>query len=266
MKIRHLAWRLLAGYVLLSTAAANETGENPLNPEQPKGITAQQIIEKFAAKEQEFSKARAQYTWRQSLKIQTLDGDSVDGEYQMITDELFDDKGRRITKVVYAPQSTLRKITLTPNDLHDFEKAYPFVLTTAEVPTYTITYIGQQRIDELDTYVFDVAPKKVEKEKRQFQGRIWVDNRDLQIVKTKGKMPDVRGKQEDLSPPFETYREQVDGKYWFPTYTRAEGTLEFKNGEVQVRQIMKYQNYKRYGADVKITYEGKEVEQGKPNQ
>jgi hypothetical protein len=267
MKIRCLALSILAGLFLVAIAATTETGENPLNPEQPKGITPQQIIEKFAAKEKEFSEARAQYTWRQSLKIQTLDGGSVDGEYYLITDELFDNKGRRVTKVVYAPQSTLQKITLTPNDLHDFEKGYPFVLTSDEVPTYNIAYVGQQRVDELDTYVFDVAPRKVEKEKRQFQGRIWVDNRDLQIVKTKGKMPDVRGKQEDLSPPFETYREQVDGKYWFPTYTRAQGTLQFKSGEVEIRQIMKYQNYKRYRADVKITYEGKEVEQeNKPNQ
>jgi hypothetical protein len=169
--------------------------------------------------------------------------------------------------VVYAPQSTLRKISLTPNDLKDFEKGYPFVLTSEELSSYSITYVGQQRVDELDTYVFDVAPKRVEKEKRQFQGRIWVEDRDLQIVKTKGKMPDVRGKQEDLSPPFETYREQVDGKYWFPTYTRAEGILQFKTGEVQIRQIIKYQNYKRYGADVKITYDGKELPQeNKPNQ
>jgi hypothetical protein len=264
MKIRNFALRALAGYMLLTSAAAAEVGEGPLNPDQPQSITPQQIIEKFAAKEREFSQARALYTWRQTLKVQTLEGDAVDGEYQLITDELFDDNGRRVQKVVYAPQPTLKRILLTPNDLKDFERGYPFVLTTEELPSYNITYVGQQRVDELDTYVFDIAPKKVEKEKRHFEGRIWVDNRDLQIVKTKGKMPDVRGKQEDLSPPFETYREQIDGKYWFPTYTRAEGTLQFKGGEVQVRQIIKYQNYRRYGTDVKITYEGKELPQDKP--
>ena len=241
-----------------------QNGEGALNPAPPKGITTEQIIEKFAAKEKEFNQARDKYTWRQTIKVQTLEGGGVDGEYQLITDELFDDQGKRVQRVVYAPQSTLQKIAISPNDVKDFEKGYPFVLTTDELPLYNIIYAGQQRVDELDTYVFDVAPKKIEKDKRYFQGRIWVDNRDLQIVKTKGKnVPDIHGKQEDLFPPFETYREQVDGKYWFPTYTRAEGTLAFKNGDVDIRQVIKYQNYRRYGSDVKITYEGQQVEKEK---
>ncbi|MCI0351370.1 MAG: hypothetical protein L0Z53_18260 [Acidobacteriales bacterium] len=253
------------GPTILVTPQA-QSGEGPLNPAPPRGITTDQIIEKFAAKEKEFNHARAGYTWRQTVKVQTLEGGGVDGEYQLITDELFDDKGKRVQRVVYAPQSTLQRIAISPNDVKDFEKGYPFVLTTDELPLYNITYAGQQRVDELDTYVFDVAPKKIEKDKRYFEGRIWVDNRDLQIVKTKGKnVPDIRGKQEDLFPPFETYREQVDGRYWFPTYTRAEGTLAFKSGDVEIRQIIKYQNYKRYGADVKITYEGQEIEKNKPN-
>ncbi|MCI0351371.1 MAG: hypothetical protein L0Z53_18265 [Acidobacteriales bacterium] len=257
--------RTLVGYLLLTTAAVAQTGEGALNPDSPKGITPQQIIEKFAAKEKEFNQVRSQYTWRQTVKVQTLDGDRVDGEFQLVTDELFDDKGKRVQRVVFAPQSTLQKISLSPNDMKDFESGFPFVLTSDELPLYNITFAGQQKVDELDTYVFDVAPRKIEKNKRYFEGRIWVDNLDLQIVKTKGKnVPDIRGKQEDLSPPFETYREQVDGKYWFPTYTRAEGVLQFKSAEVQIRQIIKYQNYKRYGADVKITYEGQTLEKEKP--
>lgn len=250
---------------LLTSLAIGQTGEGPLNPAPPSGLSPQQIIEKFAAKEKEFNAARDLYTWRQTVKVQTLDGDTVDGEYQLITDELFDDKGRRIQRVVYAPQSTLQRISISPNDVKDFEKGYPFVLTADQLPLYNITYAGQQKVDELDTYVFDVAPKKIEKDKRYYEGRIWVDNQDLQIVKLKGKnVPDIRGKQEDLSPPFETYREQVDGKYWFPTYTRAQGTLQFKNGDIQIRQIIKYQNYKRFGSDVKITYEGQDVQPEKP--
>jgi hypothetical protein len=260
-----LACVLLSGLSIGQNSEA-QTGEGPLNPAPPQGITPEQIIEKFAAKEKEFNEARAGYTWRQAIKVQTLDGGSVDGEYQLITDELFDDEGRRVQKIVYAPQSTLQKISVSPNDVKDFEKGFPFVLTTEELPLYNITYRGQQQVDELRTYVFHVAPKKIEKDKRYFEGDIWVDDRDLQIVKTKGKnVPDIRkGDSEDLFPPFETYREQIDGKYWFPTYTRAEGTLDFKSGDVDIRQIIKYQNYKRYGTDVKITYEGQELEKDKP--
>jgi hypothetical protein len=265
MRIQFPVTRLVVVCALLTGLAIGQTGEGPLNPAPPSGLSPQQIIEKFAAKEKEFNAARDLYTWRQTVKVQTLDGDTVDGEYQLITDELFDDKGRRIQRVVYAPQSTLQRISISPNDVKDFEKGYPFVLTADQVPLYNITYVGQQKVDELNTYVFDAVPKKIEKDKRYYEGRIWVDNQDLQIVKLKGKnVPDIHGKQEDLSPPFETYREQVDGKYWFPTYTRAQGALQFKNGDIQIRQIIKYQNYKRFGSDVKITYEGKDVEPEKP--
>jgi hypothetical protein len=89
-----------------------------------------------------------------------------------------------------------------------------------------------------------------------------VDDHDLQIVKTKGKsVPEIRSKNgENLFPEFTTWREQIDGKYWFPTYTRVDDTLRFSTGEVKVRQVVKYLNYKRFGADVKITYGGAEVE------
>lgn len=264
MDIPKLFCRTLIGIFLLTTAAVAQTGDGALNPDPPKGVTPQQIIEKFAAKEKEFNAVRDRYTWRQTVKVQTLDGGTVDGEFQLITDELFDDKGKRVQRVVYAPQSTLQKITMSSNDMKDIQDGFPFVLTTDEVPLYNINFAGQQKVDELDTFVFDVSPKKIEKNKRYFEGRIWVDNQDLQVVKVKGKnVPDIRGKNEDLSPPFETYREQVDGKFWFPTYTRAEGVLQFRNAEIHVRQIIKYQNYRRYGSDVKITYEGKEVEQEK---
>ena len=110
--------------------------------------------------------------------------------------------------------------------------------------------------DEIDCFVFDVAPKTIEKGQRYFQGQIWVDDKDLQVVKTYGKaVPDIRGKgPENLFPRFETYREQVDGLYWFPTYTRAVDTLQFSSGAQRIRQIIKYDNYKKFQADVKLTF------------
>jgi len=111
-------------------------------------------------------------------------------------------------------------------------------------------------VDEIDCFVFDVAPKTIEKGQRYFQGQIWVDDKDLQVVKTYGKaVPDIRGKgPENLFPRFETYREQVDGLYWFPTYTRAVDTLQFSSGAQRIRQIIKYDNYKKFQADVKLTF------------
>lgn len=251
--------------VLLAASAfcADDRGEGELNPAPPTGITVDEIIQKFAAKEKEFALAREKYTWRQSVMVATLEGDTIDGQYKEVFDVLFDPQGKRIEQVVYAPQNTLERIQMTPEDMQDIRKLMPFVLTSDEIPEYNIKYAGQQKEDELNTYVFDVSPKKIEKNKRYFEGRVWVDDHDLQIVKTFGKaVPDIRKGQENLFPKFTTWREQIDGLYWFPTYTKADDELHFKEGDIHTRQIVRYTNYKRFGAATKITFDGQEVKKG----
>ncbi len=248
-----------------SFAQDSEKGEGPLVKDEPKGITEDQIVQRFAAKEKEFKLAREKYTYRQTVLVQTPEDD---GEYRIVFDVLFDSKGRRMENVVFAPQNTLQKIMMSPEDEQDFRTRLPFVLTSDELPEYSILYVGQQREDELNTFVFDIAPKQIEKGKRYFQGRIWVDDHDFQIVKTHGKtVPDIRNKKnENLFPAFTTYREQIDGKYWFPTYTYSLDTLHFSNQDVKVKEVIKYTNYKRFGSDVKITYEGKDIEKTQDQQ
>src|SRR5271157_4486059 len=274
MKYHQFTPRLLASSLSLLTlflalaALADDRGEGPLDTSQPQGITVDEIIQRFAAKEKQFKIAREQYTYRQSVTVQTLEGDTPDGEFKQVVDVLFDDKGRRMEEVVFAPQSTLQRILMTREDFDDIQHRMPFVLTSDEIREYQILYVGKQKEDELGTYVFDVAPKQIEKNKRYFQGRIWVDDHDFQIVKTYGKnVPDIgvgkhKGGQENLFPNFTTWRQQVDGKYWFPVYTKVDDELHFSTGDVHVRQIVKYTNYKRFGANVKITYEGQEVSKG----
>jgi hypothetical protein len=247
--------------------------EGPLDPAPPKGITPEEIIQRFAAKEKEFKTAWAQYAYREDVKLVTLDGDTVDGEFKEVFDITFDDKGKKIRNMVFAPQPTLSRISISSEDLDDLENGFPMVLTSDEIDQYSVLYVGQQPEDELHCYVFDVAPKQIEKGKRYFQGRIWVDDHDLQIVKIFGRMvPETRankkGKgQENLFPKFTTWREQIDGKYWFPTYTLADDTLHFQNADVRIRQVVKYTNYKKFGSKVTITYEGKELPKGqKPEQ
>lgn len=240
--------------------------EGPLDNAPPKDISPEEIIKRFAEKETEFAKAREQYTYRQDVKVQTLDGSSVDGEYHEVFDVLFDDKGHRIENVVFAPQSSLQKIYMSREDMEDIRHKLPFVLTTEDLPEYNILYVGQQQEDELRCYVFDIAPKKIEGKKRYFQGRVWVDDHDYQIVKTYGKtVPDIRSKhgdQENLFPKFTTWRQQIDGQYWFPVYTKADDQLHFKMEDVHIKEIVKYEDYKRFGSNVKILYEGKEIPKG----
>ena len=253
--------------ILLTLVGAAYSQEGALNPDPPKGVTSQQIIEKFAAKEKEFKEARDLYTFRQDVKVQTLDGDTVTGEYREVFDVTYDNQGRHLENVTYAPQNTLTEISMSPEDLQDVRHLLPFVLTSDEIPEYDILYVGQQQEDELHCYVFDIAPKKIEPKKRYFQGRIWVDDKDLQIVKTSGKtVPDIRKKDnENLFPKFTTWREQVDGRYWFPAYTKADDTLHFRKAAIQdvhIREIIKYTDYQRFGSKVTVTYEGKEIPKG----
>ena len=241
--------------------------EGPLENTPPKDTTVDEIIQKFAAKEKEFKAARDLYTYRQDIKVMTLDGETVTGEYHEVFDVLYNDKGQHIENVVFAPQSSLEQggLSLDQGDVQDFRNRLPFVLTSDEIGEYNILYVGQQQEDELLCYVFDIAPKQIVGKKRYFQGRIWVDDSDHQIVKTYGQaVPEIRdtkkkGKEEHLYPKFTTWRQQIDNQYWFPTYTRADDTLHFNTGDIHIREIVKYEDYKRFGANVKILYQGKEV-------
>ena len=263
LSLKLLALTLLAfGMSALPLAAQ----EGPLQNTPPEGTTPEEIIKRFAAKETDFAKAREQYTWRQDVKVQTVDGDTVDGEYHEVFDVIFNDKRQRMENVVFAPSSSLTKIYMSQEDMEDIRHKLPFVLTEQDLPEYNILYVGLQQEDELHCYVFDVAPKEIVGKKRYFQGRVWVDNHDFQIVKTYGKtVPDIRkkhGDEENLFPKFTTWRQQIDGAYWFPVYTKADDELHFKMEDVHIREIVKYEDYKRFGTNVKILYEGKEIPKG----
>ncbi len=218
-------------------------------------IPVEEIIQKFAAKEAEFARARDNYTYHQTVRIQELDDDGVArGRYEIVSDIIFTPEGKRIERVVRAPVSTLRNILLTPEDEQDLRNVQPFVLTTKDIPKYNINYLGTQKVDELDTYVFAVKPKTMEPGQRYFEGQIWVDQRDLQIVKTYGKGVGRKRGGDNQFPRFETYRDQIDGKYWFPVYTRADDVLHFQTRDQRVRMLVKYEDYKQFKSQTGIQY------------
>jgi hypothetical protein len=267
--------RALATAADSADAAADQdpAGFGPLDSTPPSGgLTPQQIIQKFATRETEFDQARQNYIFRQTVKVQTLDdGNRPDGEYQQVTDITFNKEGKREERVVFAPQNTLERVQMSPTDFEEIEHRLPFVLTTADLPKYDISYLGRQKVDELDTYVFSAGPRTLEKGKHYFEGKVWVDQQDFQIVLVNGKTvpQDMRKGHEDLQPPFTTYYEQIDGKYWFPTYTKAEGNLHFAASnytagqDVHMRNIVKYSDYKQFKATSKIIYNGEDITNNK---
>jgi len=237
--------------LLLCGGWAQERGEGEVDPALPKSMTAEQIIQRFTAKEKEVQAIRRQYTFRQSIKIRTLDNDGKSvSEYQIVADMRYDPKNQWTKTVVFAPQPSL---PVSKEDLADLETRQSFTLGSDELPLYNVTYVGQQRLDELRCYAFDVAPKQIVKGERYFQGRVWVDDHDFQIVKNSGKsVPDIRIQkkkrvEENLFPKFTTWREQIDGKYWFPTFSSADDTLHFVHDDIHIKEVLKFTDYKRAG-------------------
>jgi TonB family protein len=218
------------------------------------------IIRKFTAKETEFRRALNEYFFKRDALVQVLGmGGQIAGEYHRVSDFTFDDKGNRFEKINFFPMPTFAGVT--QEDLEDLGGVNPFALEAAKLEQYTFKYVGKERIDELDLYVFDVGPKVPPKKTfpRFFIGRIWVDDRDLQIVKSKGKgIPETK---DNKFPIVETYREQIDGKYWFPTYSYADDDLIYDNGNsMRIRLRIKYSDYRVGRGRVTIT----EVEEAKP--
>ncbi len=258
-----------------ASTAAGQSGFGLLNPAQPTGITVDQIIAKFGDRESAFNKARNEYTFRQSVTVQTISDETSkpDGQYLQVTDIVFDRDDKRTEHVVLAPANTLERLIMTQNDFDDIAHRLPFVLTTPELPQYDLTYLGRQKVDDIETYVFDCKPKVIEKNKRYFQGKVWVDQQEFEIVLINGKsVPDIlRRGHEDLSPPYTTYYSEVDGGYWFPVYTKADGVLHFPAQEgamaqdVHLRYVVKYEDYKRFHAKSRIIYNGEDLPAADPN-
>ena len=242
---------LLTSATRAQTDCAEGSGTPDIAP--PKSMTVQQLIQKFLAGEDKVQAARSHYQFTEDVMVKTLDGNTADGQFHQITNVSYDEHGKRLETVTFAEQSTLRGISLTAEDMNDIHVFMQWILTSEQAAQYDLTYAGQQHVDDLDTYVFHVVPKKEEKNRRYFQGRVWVDSRDLQIVKLCGKsVPDTihvkKNQPMDIRPIFVSYRQIVDGN-WFPAYTRVDDTLHFKAESVHLREIVKFTGYKRVDAN-----------------
>ncbi|HTV56526.1 MAG TPA: hypothetical protein VMI06_16640, partial [Terriglobia bacterium] len=222
----------------------------PLSDPSPGEI--QHIIDTFAAREQMFKEARDNYTYHQINKVETLDAnDQVNGTWEQDWDILFNGSGQRIERVTYAPPGDLQGVLITQQDINAFRNIQPFVLTTDQLPEYTIRYLGHVHLDYLTTYVFSVRPNEIKKNRQYFDGTVWVDDHDLQIVKEEGRnVPETKNNR---FPRFSTWRQQIDGKYWFPTFTLADDNLYF-DGEppVHIKEIIKYTDYHWFGSRTRI--------------
>ena len=225
--------------------------DNPAIPAPATDIAPEEIIRRFAAKETEFYEAWMQYSYHQVAEVKILSVDGVPKREKMttISDIVFNDDGSRDI-LIRRRAGNLRSAIYTMEDEEVINNLQPFALTEKELSAYTLNYQGKEKVDELDCHVFSVTPKSLKEKKLFFQGKIWVDDRDLQIVRTVGKP--VPQKRDNQFPEFETIRQMIDRKYWFPVWTHAEGVLKFGQREIQIEETITYTDYKQFGTKSKI--------------
>ena len=236
---------LVAAWFAGGQLQSQEAGKGDLSPEE--------VITAFSAKETEFYEAWKQYTYRQiaNIHILSVNGYKTNERMTLVSEVVFNDDGTREVRVV-SRQGGLRSVGWTPEDTEVINNLQPFALTAKELPLYDLKYEGKEKADELDCYVFSVKPKQTKGGRIYFQGKIWVDDQDLQIVKTIGKP--VPQRRENQFPEFETIRQVIDDKYWFPVWTRADSSLNFPSQVVRVEETITYEDYKRFGSKATIDF------------
>ena len=237
-------------FSFIPTSAQSQPGQSA-TLSQPE---LERIVQAFTARETEFRKALLEYAFKRDALIQDLGmGGQVVGEYHRVSHFTFDDSRSRYEKIDYFPLASFEGVT--QEDIEDLGGVNPYALDSAKAASYDFKYVGKERIDELDLHVFDVSPKVMPNPKktkeRLFQGRVWVDDQDLQIVKSRGKgVPETK---KNKFPNVETYRERIDGKYWFPTYSYADDELVFDDGNVlRIRIRVKYTDYTRARGKLRV--------------
>jgi hypothetical protein len=227
-------------------------------PPAPPSLPVEEIIRRFSQKEDEYLKSRSNYGFRKSVRIQEFgpDGGAI-GEFLRVTEYQKLADGRVAMRAIEKPQSTLQGVYLAPEDLDALDRIPAYPLTSGQLAKYDLKFIGRELVDEVDCYIFQVKPRMVERAKAYFEGVVWVDAQYLEVVKTYGKwvteQGDTRGIAQLPFSLFETYRENVDGKYWFPNYLRSDDTLHTKEGDIPVRLVIKWTDFKPAAAAQGVT-------------
>ena len=257
----------LFGLIILSFSAIGAAAQSSNIVKTPLSqAEIDRIVKTFTTNEAIFRSALTNYVFNRSATFQTLGmGGQVTGVYRRDSFMNLTPDGSRIEKILYFPVATTSVVTA--EDLEDLGGVTPFALEPSAVSQYNFNYVGKEKIDELNLYVFDVTPKIIPDPKksklRLFTGRIWVDDVDLQIVKSKGKaVPETKNNK---FPIVETWRENIDGKYWFPSYASSDDELIFDNGDsYKIRLRVKFTDYKQGRSEVKILDDDQEIKEETP--
>jgi len=209
-----------------------------------------------AHRESETQAERNEYTYRQTVTLEELDDHgAARGLYREVRDIIFSPQHERTEQPIGKPQNSLKNLILTEEDFHDIREIQPLVLTEDLLWNYETKTRGDETMDGVDCWVLQVRPRQILEGQRFFDGLLWVDKKEYNIVRMQGQaVPQIRTlKSENLFPRFTTLRKPVDGKHWFPIYTYADDTLQFRNGPQRERLRIAYSEYQRFGVQSTFT-------------
>ncbi len=209
-----------------------------------------------AHRETETEAERNQYTYRQTVTIEELnDNGAARGQYREVRDIIFSPQHERTERLIGKPQNSLKHLIMTEEDFRDIREIQPLVLTDSQLWNYETKLRGEENVDGVDCWVLQVRPRQILEGQRFFDGMLWVDQKEYNIVRMQGQaVPQIRTmKSENLFPRFTTIRKPIDGTHWFPIYTYADDTLQFRTGPQRERLRIAYSDYKRFGAESTFT-------------
>jgi hypothetical protein len=214
----------------------------------PPPIPVSEIIKRFTQNEDAMFQAHTNYGYHRTVRVQEFDDKGkMTGELVITTEFAHAPDGRAYEKGDKHPESTLKFLDLDYEHMDTLQKIPLLPFGSSQIAKYDFTYAGTQKLDELDTYIFRVEPKQVDRQHAYFSGVIWVDSQDFVIVKTLGKWKTELGDVATAEFPFktfDTYRENVEGKIWFPNYLRSDEIVSTKMGRISVRLTVKWEDYK----------------------
>jgi hypothetical protein len=214
------------------------------------------LVKLVARRETETEKERNEYMYRQTVTLEEIDDHGgARGHYREVRDVIFSPAHERSEELVGKPQYSLKKLVLTDEDFRDIRDIQPLVLTEDRLWNYETKFRGEETMEDVECWVLQVRPRQILSGQRFFEGMLWVDKKEYNIVRMEGQaVPQIRTtKTENLFPRFTTLRKAIDGKHWFPIYTFADDTLHFKTGPQRERLRIAYSNYKRFGVESTFT-------------
>ena len=214
------------------------------------------IAKRVAQRESETMEARAQYMYRQSVAIEEVASKGGrGGVYREVREVIFSPSGERTEQMVGKPVDNLARLKLTDEDFADIRNIQAFLFTADQLWLYETKPRGEEVADGVDCWLLQVRPRQVHPGQRLFDGMFWVDKRDYSVVKSEGvAVPQILNrKQENLFPRFTTFREKI-GEHWFPIHTHSNDELQFSSGAIRQKMTIRYERYRRFGAESTITF------------